>query len=100
MKCWDWLKQRWDGLRVLKERLGNTEIGYEASGGIEVFSESDRTVLEECLDRMKSINIWLKPVIGEKEVFCKMNKSAAGMGMAGVTDMILNVAEGQIHTEE
>lgn len=92
------VRQRWEGLRLLKARLGSKDIGYEESGGIEVFSEGDRQIMEESLDRMSEMNAWLKTVIGEGEVFRNLDKSAESMGMAGVTGMIINVAEGQIHT--
>ena len=38
---WDRMKSRWDGLELLRSILGDQAIGYEASGGHELFTSKD-----------------------------------------------------------
>ena len=44
------IKCRWRGLNLLKETMGEDSIGYEHTGGYEIFT--DDTLYEQCSDRV------------------------------------------------
>ncbi|MDX2250416.1 MAG: FAD-binding oxidoreductase [Bacteroidia bacterium] len=92
------VEKRWQGLGKLRSLLGDKAIGYEHHGGYEVFTPKDRIAFEKCRDRIVEINRRLAPIIGEREVFRLKNDHITSKGFSGVENMILNVAEGQIHT--
>lgn len=61
------IQNRYEGLNLLKETLREDEIGYEACGGYELFT--DRQKFEEAADAIPKFNEWIKTLIGEKNVY-------------------------------
>ena len=62
------VKKRIEGLRLLREILGDQSINYQQLGGYELFSNSD-DLLEGCKAKIDSINQLLKPLFNQQEVF-------------------------------
>ena len=50
------VKERVDGLRLLRQTLGDSNIDYKAHGGYELFLEKDTFIYESCLEEMSRIN--------------------------------------------
>ena len=50
------LKDRVDGLQLLRQTLGDANIDYKPYGGYELFLEKDDYKYESCLDEMSRIN--------------------------------------------
>ncbi|MEX0822825.1 MAG: FAD-dependent oxidoreductase [Balneolaceae bacterium] len=61
------IERRWRGLNLLKERMGELEIGYEHTGGTEVFTNPQN--FEEAESHIGEMNKHLKDRIGEKDVY-------------------------------
>ena len=61
------IKRRWNGLNLLKETMVEESIGYEHTGGYEIFTEDD--IFEQCRDRIPEINRQLQERIGLGEVY-------------------------------
>lgn len=61
------ISRRWNGLRLLTNTLGKEPIGYEHTGGWEIFT--DRELFESCADRIEWLNGELESRIGESEVY-------------------------------
>ncbi len=96
---WETVYMRWNGLRNLRELLGDAAIGYEGLGGYELFREADKDLYEASLDQLPELNRRLKEVIGKTAVFRPSNDKIGDFGFGGgAKHMILNSAEGQIHT--
>lgn len=57
------IKNRYQGLLLLRETLGDESINYEHCGGWEI------SVSEESRIRVPFFNAWMEEIIGEKEVY-------------------------------
>jgi glycine/D-amino acid oxidase-like deaminating enzyme len=89
------ITKRWNGLQILRKRLGDTAIDYKPYGGYELFLKNDESGYEECLRRMPFINDVLKPLF-KADVFAK---EVDRFGFSGVRDyLIFNPFEAQINT--
>jgi len=56
------VKQRIDGLQLLRSTLGDAAIDYQELGGYELFLDSDQELYETCWDQMGRINQLLEPI--------------------------------------
>lgn len=89
------VSDRWSGIQLLRDRLGDTAIGYRQWGGYEVFLEKEARSFERCQDELDRINTLLLPVFGQKVFRISDNT----FGFEGVLPkLFLNPLEGQINT--
>lgn len=61
------IKARYDGLQLLRELVGDHEIGYKACGGYELFTNQQK--FEEASQHIPKLNGWLLKMTGEGEVY-------------------------------
>tara|TARA_R100001143_G_scaffold63497_1_gene70966 strand:+ start:3185 stop:4282 length:1098 start_codon:yes stop_codon:yes gene_type:complete len=61
------IKRRWNGLQLLKNTMGEEAIGYEHTGGYEVFYEDE--LFWKCKSEIDSLNKRMEEIVGEKEVY-------------------------------
>ena len=59
------VQKRVNGLQLLRNNLGDVAIDYQKNGGYELFSEKDRELYEECLEKIPEINRLLHPVFSD-----------------------------------
>lgn len=60
------VKKRVDGLKLLRENLGDKNIDFQLNGGYELFRKEDFPLYENCLEQIKYINKLLNPIFSEK----------------------------------
>lgn len=95
------VERRWRGLHRLRARVGDKVLRYEEKGGIEVFQADEMDTYRDCMDMIPHFNRQMSSIIGAKNVYEPMQKKdAQQFGFQGISAMIKNVAEGQIHTGE
>lgn len=89
------VKLRWDGLQLLRQRLGDEAIDYQNYGGYELLREPELHALDE-LDR---VNHLLYPLFG-KTVYSIDNQKIHDFAFPreAVNTMVFNPFEAQIHT--
>lgn len=92
------VERRWNGLRKLREMLGDATIDYEPLGGYEIFGTADTPLLHTCLESMHEINEQMRQITGEQDVYLVAHDRVPAFGFRGVSGMILNRLEGQIDT--
>ncbi|RAK64573.1 NAD(P)/FAD-dependent oxidoreductase [Hymenobacter edaphi] len=92
------VRYRWEGLRLLRELLGDAAIAYEPLGGYELFRDDEAALATDCRARLDYYNQLLAPVIGEPEIFRVADQRRAEFGFAGVHSILENVAEGALDT--
>lgn len=63
------INKRVQGLRVLRQTLGDKKINYKQLGGYELFTNTDSLLFETCISQLQSINKLLKPIF-KQDVFC------------------------------
>ena len=89
------IQKRWEGLQLLRKRLGDKALDFKPHGGYEIFLEEDSTGYEECLRRMPFVNEVLRPLF-RNDVF---TKETDRFGFKGTHEyLIFNPYEGQIDT--
>lgn len=87
---------RASGLALLRERLGDTAIQYQATGSHELIFKHE----EALLNQIPRINSLLASSLGEN-LFSENQKGIKQHGLsAAISTMIYNRAEGSLHTGE
>lgn len=81
------IKQRYEGLNLLKDTLGEDAIGYEACGGFELFT--DEQTFEHAARYIPKFNEWMKEATGEGDVYSRDTLNGY--------DVISNRLEGALH---
>lgn len=89
------LKNRVDGLQLLRQMLGDKALDYKPYGGYELFLEKDQEFFNTCLEKVKDINALLSPVF-KADVFSVVSNKFHFKGIQ--PQYLLNQFEGQIDT--
>lgn len=89
------VKKRWEGLQLLRKKLGDKTIDFQQNGGYELFFEEDTEIYEKCLDNLTKVNQMLFDYFGS-EVF-SIKPNIFGFEKCK-KHIIFNPFEGQIDT--
>jgi glycine/D-amino acid oxidase-like deaminating enzyme len=89
------VEKRWQGLQLLRKNLGDVNIGYQPTGGFEIFNKNDNACLTRCLDFLPYLNKHLKEITGVDNCYSYVNNT---FGFNYINSIILNKGEGLIHT--
>jgi glycine/D-amino acid oxidase-like deaminating enzyme len=91
------VRERSEGLQLLRENLGDDTIDYQQHGGFELFNPKNLELFENCLEKMPFVNDLLKNVFSSKnDVFSVKN---APFSFKNIQNrVIFNHLEGQIDT--
>ncbi len=89
------IQKRWNGLQILRKRLGDTTIDFKPFGGYELFLKEHESSYNECLQKLPFINELLKPLF-KNDVFAKEMDRFAFQGIHEY--LIFNPFEAQIDT--
>ena len=92
------VRARWEGLGRLRALLGDEVIGYQPEGGYELFCPEDEALAATCRARIGYYNDLLAPVIGHTDIFREATDRIPALGLAGVSSMLENTAEGSLDT--
>ena len=89
------IKQRIEGLEILRKTLGDRAIDYRQYGGYELFLESHTHLYESCLDNVQKINSLLSAIYGS-DIFSFRSNSFGFENLKPKS--VFNSFEGQIDT--
>lgn len=67
------VKSRVEGLKILRENLGDTNIDYLEYGGYELFDKVDTSLYESCIDKIEYVNKLLFPIFNSNVFSIKEN---------------------------
>lgn len=95
---WSLVEKRWEGLRRLRQRLGDKPIGYRQNGGYELFRQDEEEQYDRCMEKREAFNRQLAAITGEQETFRLADTDIPRFGFRGVAHLVKNVSEGQLHT--
>ncbi len=87
------VSQRWNGLQILRENLGDKKIDFQLNKGFELCENA--SFFEECIAKKSAINKLLKPIFN-KDVFTTCNNQFKFKKV--YEQYIVNNFEGQIDT--
>lgn len=93
------VERRFRGLMRLRERVGDAAMRYEELGGIEIFRAEEAAIAQDCLEAMPHFNEKIGALIGKNDIYQSLDNPQR-FGFQGINQMIINNAEGQIHTGE
>jgi glycine/D-amino acid oxidase-like deaminating enzyme len=82
---------------MLKELLGEEQIGYEAVGGCEIFTAQGEDRYRECKNALNYVNKALQPITG-CETFHGADDKIKTYGLGNLSQLIYNGVEGLIDT--
>jgi glycine/D-amino acid oxidase-like deaminating enzyme len=89
------IQKRWEGLQLLRKRLGDNTLDFKPYGGYELFLKEDESTYTECLQKLPFINEIIKPLF-KTDVF---TKEVDRFNFKGIHDYsIFNPFEAQIDT--
>ncbi len=69
--CMEVVRMRWEGLNMLKSRVGEAGLEYHHGGGTELFRTSDRLLMDQCLEDLSLCNKMIETQIGLKVCYEK-----------------------------
>jgi gamma-glutamylputrescine oxidase len=90
--------KRWNGLKKLRSLLKDANIGYEGSGGFELFMPDEKEEYEKSMHNMSRFNSLLKPETGIDNIYTSGDHLIPDFGFKNVNHLIANRFEGQIDT--
>lgn len=90
----DW---RIQGLKKLRDTLGDSNINYQHTGNFEVFNETDTELFEKCAQQLNFLNDFMKSSTQHKETFSILNPDKIHKA-SSIKQVIHNQAEGLIDT--
>ncbi|MDX2172621.1 MAG: FAD-dependent oxidoreductase [Bacteroidota bacterium] len=91
---WQTVKMRWEGLSLLKKRLGEKNIAYKPLGGFELFD--NEKLLNDNLNELDFLNKSINEITGKKNCYTVVNPKAHPF--AKIKGIIRNNYEGQLDT--
>ena len=89
------ISKRWEGLQLLRNRIGDETMDFQQNGGYELFTENDKDTFDECLEQLDFVNELLFPLF-QSPVF-KLQKDSFGFQKIQ-QQIIFNPFEAQIDT--
>lgn len=90
------VEERWRGLQELRQELGDSNIGFEASGGHEIYRTGD-SLYPQVADGFEALNNSLRSIFG-KAVFQWDDDAIKRFGLSGVDHLVRTDLEGPIDT--
>lgn len=90
------VENRWKGLLELRAELGDAAIGFEPSGGHEIYAAHD-PLYTRVADRFDALNDALKPIFG-KAVFRWDDRAIPGFGLNDIQHLVRTDQEGPLDT--
>ena len=91
---WETVEMRWRGLELLRNRLGDKNIGYKGLGGFELFDKEKN--YSTCNDKIEDLNKKIKHTLGLKSCYSTVSKNS--LNFKNINGIIQNRYEGQIDT--
>ncbi|MBX2973460.1 MAG: FAD-binding oxidoreductase [Flavobacteriales bacterium] len=88
------VENRWKGLLELRAELGDAAIGFEPSGGHEIYAAHD-PLYTRVAERFDELNTALRPIFG-RTVFVPDDEAIASFGLAGVHHLVRTELEGPV----
>jgi gamma-glutamylputrescine oxidase len=99
-EVWALVERRWKGLQKLRRRLGDERLRYEGLGGYELFRPEEDEVFEQCRDALPLFNQRVKEITGHTDAYQLADSRIESFGLRGLSHLIGNTLEGQLHPGE
>jgi glycine/D-amino acid oxidase-like deaminating enzyme len=94
----DRVRLRYEGLKKLRNLIGDQNMDYHHWGGYEIFTDTNIEDYHKCMSAIRKWNEIFYDITGINETFTLDDKIADACGFRGVRHVIKNHAEGQLDT--
>lgn len=88
------IQSRWNGLKILRDRIGDEALKYKTKCGYEIFKQSEAIIIKEATHAIPEINQLIQQATGLSGCF---SLEANNFGMNCASHIIRNKYEGQLH---
>ena len=95
---WKTVKMRWEGLKALKNWLGEPEIDLQNLGSWDLMENKSES--EDIRENLASLNQSLFEITGEKNVFSEDKEAIKRFGFENLNAAFKNKLEGQLDTSK
>lgn len=95
--CLEILRMRWNGLQILRNRLGDHALKFQPTGGYEIFFPDDEETFNQVLQSIPQLNALVKEATGLTKVFNVVDALKSRFQLHKITHIVMSKAEGQIH---
>jgi hypothetical protein len=92
------VKNRFDGLTLLRQTLGDEAIEFDPCGGFELFSPDESENFNHCFHSLPHLNQRLLGVTGYPDTYSQVDEKIVSFGFKQTSHMLFNRYEGAIHT--
>ena len=92
------VEKRWRGLQRLRELVGDENLDFQMLGGYEMFTNEEENIYQQCIECMSELNEKIGKITGWSKGYKVVDDRLPGLGFQGIRHLILNQAEGQVHT--
>jgi len=90
--------RRIEGLKLLRNLVGDAVLGYENCGGFELFTPQDEAIFNKCKSFIANANGQLSHLTGVINTYEVVNHKISRFGFEGISHLIHNKSEGALHT--
>ncbi len=95
---WEVVEMRFRGISKIRQVLGDVAIGFEASGGYELFGEDENWKGKALQEKLDLLNLGFKKITGVEKMYTDRSAEMIAMGLKGFSAMAGNNVEGGLHS--
>jgi gamma-glutamylputrescine oxidase len=95
---WETVAKRWEGLRYLKQLVGESALDLEVNGSWDLITSSEEKKAIHVRDQLSNLNSELFKITGEQGIYKEDANLHAKFGFENLSTSFFNRLEGQINT--
>jgi gamma-glutamylputrescine oxidase len=95
---WETVARRWEGLRYLKQLIGESDLELEVNGSWDLITKPEEQTVTRVRDQLSNLNSELFKITGEQGVYAEDPNLHAKFGFENLSTSFFNRLEGQINT--
>ncbi len=92
------VKKRWEGLKRLRNNLGDSSIDYQNNGGFELFKKEEKISAQYAINNIEYYNSLIKDITQESCSFTINDAKIKQFGFSNIISLIENKCESSIDT--
>jgi gamma-glutamylputrescine oxidase len=95
---WETVARRWEGLRYLKQLIGESYLDLEVNGSWDLITKPEEQTVTRVRDQLSNLNAELFKITGEHGVYAEDPNLHTKFGFENLSTSFFNRLEGQINT--
>lgn len=95
---WETVAKRWEGLRYLKQLIGESDLEMEVNGSWDLITKPEEQTVTRVRDQLSNLNSELFKITGEQNVYSEDPNLHTKFGFENLSTSFFNRLEGQINS--